>query len=688
MPINFRIITSIFILFTVCLNSQTIENKTLSIDFNKQSYFPEIENITGSETGIKLSPTAKTGTIVSEALQVPIANPEPFLAVSYNVYFDLINEDNFHFYVRGSIDGKEWKEWIEIEIDDHGDRLQGEFMGSMIFLPKETKLVQYKIELKQTMRVLYPSISKVRLVFISPGATPKENLNEIDQTREKILREEKEHEQSFLLNGIESVYPRPSFVSRVTWGCPYPTGTPSNPNWTPSLTTVTHLVVHHSAGQNSSSDWAAIVRSYWSLHVNTNGWSDIGYNWLIDANGVLYQGRQFHSSGNDNVIGAHFSGTNGNTMGVCVMGTYTSVSPSTNAFRSLVRILSYKASERNIDPRLTSFHSNSGLTLYNICGHRDGVGSTECPGTNLYNQLATVRNRVYALLNPPFVANAAADSISENYVKLSGQVNPRNSKTEVYFQLGTTTSYGTTSAIQTLTSGNSYVTLTTEFGNLQPSTKYNYRMVARNADTTIATENKTFITLGKPLQVELFFPANNSIIETDSILFVWQNALPQADIYKLEVDSDQNFSNPVIDSTITDTSHILVQLENNTLYWWRVAAGNSFGWGEFSEARSFSLAVTNIKDDTELPGEFALDQNYPNPFNPNTNISYRLANDSYVTLKVYDLLGEEVVSLVDEVQTKGNYTIGFNGNNLTGGVYFYQLRAGELLETKKMILLR
>ncbi len=91
-----------------------------------------------------------------------------------------------------------------------------------------------------------------------------------------------------------------------------------------------------------------------------------------------------------------------------------------------------------------------------------------------------------------------------------------------------------------------------------------------------------------------------------------------------------------------------------------------------------------------VPSTFALQQNFPNPFNPETKISWQLAVRSFVTLKVYDVLGNEVAVLVNEEQSEGNYRVGFNNKNneLSSGVYFYQLRAGDFVQTKKMILLR
>ncbi len=97
---------------------------------------------------------------------------------------------------------------------------------------------------------------------------------------------------------------------------------------------------------------------------------------------------------------------------------------------------------------------------------------------------------------------------------------------------------------------------------------------------------------------------------------------------------------------------------------------------------------------TTIPSSYKLEQNYPNPFNPETKISWQLAAGSFVTLKVYDVLGNEVATLVNEEQPAGTYQVSFNtllttnNQQLTSGIYFYQLRAGNFVQTKKMILLR
>jgi hypothetical protein len=95
-----------------------------------------------------------------------------------------------------------------------------------------------------------------------------------------------------------------------------------------------------------------------------------------------------------------------------------------------------------------------------------------------------------------------------------------------------------------------------------------------------------------------------------------------------------------------------------------------------------------VEDQPIVPEDFSLSQNYPNPFNPSTVISYRLPVTSFVTLKVCDILGREVATLVNEEKPAGEYEVEFDGSNLPSGIYFYQLKAGEFAETKKMILLK
>ncbi len=99
--------------------------------------------------------------------------------------------------------------------------------------------------------------------------------------------------------------------------------------------------------------------------------------------------------------------------------------------------------------------------------------------------------------------------------------------------------------------------------------------------------------------------------------------------------------------------------------------------------------LTDVSEtEYSLPAEYSLGQNYPNPFNPTTHIPYSIASTTKVTLKVFDVLGREILELVNEVKSPGHHTATFDGQKLSSGIYFYSLQAGSFSETKKLILLK
>ena len=97
--------------------------------------------------------------------------------------------------------------------------------------------------------------------------------------------------------------------------------------------------------------------------------------------------------------------------------------------------------------------------------------------------------------------------------------------------------------------------------------------------------------------------------------------------------------------------------------------------------------IVSVKD-FSVPTDFTLEQNYPNPFNPSTTIKYQIPELSFVTLKVYDVLGSKIITLVSEEKPFGNYEVEFNAATLPSGVYFYRLHSGSFVETKKMVLIK
>ncbi len=130
----------------------------------------------------------------------------------------------------------------------------------------------------------------------------------------------------------------------------------------------------------------------------------------------------------------------------------------------------------------------------------------------------------------------------------------------------------------------------------------------------------------------------------------------------------------------TDTIFVRFRLTSD-------GATSKFGW--LIDDITLNPLATGVSDGlSAIPLEYSLSQNYPNPFNPSTKISYSIKEQGFVTLKVYDILGKEVRTLVNSIHGAGYYGVDLNGSNLSSGVYFYQLRAGSFVDTKKFILMK
>ena len=192
----------------------------------------------------------------------------------------------------------------------------------------------------------------------------------------------------------KSVYSR---QRRLSLPCEKPDAVPQSvwreglpePQYQRDFNEVEHLIVHHSAGSNTATDYTAVVRNIYLYHTRTNGWSDIGYNYLIAPDGTLFTGRDPGAGEQDNVRGAHFCGKNSQTMGVCLLGDFSATEPAQAALQRLEHLLSWKAEKEGLDPLAVSEHPASAV-LPVIAGHRNGC-ATQCPGEHVYEKLPALR---------------------------------------------------------------------------------------------------------------------------------------------------------------------------------------------------------------------------------------------------------------------------------------------------------
>jgi hypothetical protein len=216
-------------------------------------------------------------------------------------------------------------------------------------------------------------------------------------------------------------------ISRSAWGCPEAT---SSPDWNPEYAPVQKIILHHTDSQSNPVDPAADIRAIWYYHAKTLGWGDIGYNYLVDQNGGVYEGR----FGGANVIAGHTLGFNTGSMGVAMLGDFTNNIPTNSALGSLESFLGQKSFEYGINPLGSGYFSSSGgsidpKTVFTgtIDLHRS-YSATACPGqiSLIINAIRTgsndyyldARNRSYVVTSPVTLSNpnpAIGETVTASY---------------------------------------------------------------------------------------------------------------------------------------------------------------------------------------------------------------------------------------------------------------------------------
>lgn len=292
---------------------------------------------------------------------------------------------------------------------------------------------------------------------------------------------------------------QPVVISRTAWGADesYRFDAGGAEKWPPAFYATKKLIVHHTATTNADPDPAATVRAIYRYHAIDQGYGDLGYNFLIDAQGRMYKGRysgpanttdQDTPTGENaeglGVTAAHTGGWNSGTMGVAILGTFTSDTAPAPARSALVDHLAWESERHGIDPLATSSFTNpvSGAqkTTADISGHRDW-GATECPGGTLYADLPAIRQDVSARVGgpppsdttPPAISAVRSSGITRTSAAISWTTD-EPSDSGVEYWVGSATHAWTPIDPNLVTAHR--VTL----AGLRPNTKYSYK--ARSAD--------------------------------------------------------------------------------------------------------------------------------------------------------------------------------------------------------------
>lgn len=187
----------------------------------------------------------------------------------------------------------------------------------------------------------------------------------------------------------------PQAISYNTWRSGLP-----GPKQGRSSTVVQHCIIHHSAGSNTDTNYTNIIRNIYLYHTQSNGWDDIGYNYVIAQNGDVYYGRDPQmTTSQDQVQGAHYCGKNSGTMGICLLGNYNNVCPRDTMLKSLYKLLGWKLYKEDLEANSSFPHPSSLDPLLGaIAMHKDGC-ATQCPGDSVELLMQDIKQEVQHVID-------------------------------------------------------------------------------------------------------------------------------------------------------------------------------------------------------------------------------------------------------------------------------------------------
>lgn len=306
-----------------------------------------------------------------------------------------------HSRVRTSLDGSTWGPWYEVEFESADG-------------PDAAKDVGVTSKARPGSPPIYTGTAQW-VELESAGDSRSLTVSFLDLDGSSLSAPEK------ILHYLSRIFTSPpgpqadalpTIITRPQWG--------ADESWRksdPSYGQVKIAIVHHTEGSNdySASQSAAIVRGIYEYHVFSRGWSDIGYNFLVDKYGQIFEGR--YGGVEKSVIGAHAGGFNTYSTGVSVMGSHISVEPSAAAMAALEEIVLWKLSIHTVWPLGQTWIESQGSTRWpagtpvlmrNVSGHRD-ASATDCPGARLYDRIPGLAQRIaarwpIALPKPPPLA--------------------------------------------------------------------------------------------------------------------------------------------------------------------------------------------------------------------------------------------------------------------------------------------
>jgi hypothetical protein len=298
------------------------------------------------------------------------ASDQQFESVEVNWLADVPEGAGIELMVRTSTDGEDWTGWVHLHRDTHIDPHPDGRMYAMPHISGPRNYVQYELHLHPNASGATPHVHEVELGCVDPTGGNAQFQNVGGAPHEGWV------------------------ITRAQWGANERLrfDEDGDEKWTPRYAPVQKVIVHHTVTSNGGSDPASVIRAIYHYHAVSLGWGDIGYNFLVDENGRVYEGR----FGGRDVIGAHTYGHNTGTMGIAAIGDFEISSDTNYIPGAMARVIGEFAP--HLDPLASgSFGNHSSLP--NVCAHRDFM-ETDCPGNALYRRLPEIR-QLATTFSPP-----------------------------------------------------------------------------------------------------------------------------------------------------------------------------------------------------------------------------------------------------------------------------------------------
>ena len=317
-------------------------------------------------------------------------------------------------------DGKTWTNWVESPSDHDGKDGAAVTHAALVLADKIHK-IQYRFEViadssSRTSAEIDLGSASLELVDTTKGPSPT--------AAKKTSGVSGLLGRLGIVKSAQAHADEPRIISRAEWGAPEPNG---SDRWTPEYRKLERVIVHHTAAATNG-DSAAGVRAVWYFHANSRAWGDIGYNYLVDQSGNIFQGRYYDpdyaEKTSEDVVGGHALTWNYGSSGISALGDFTNEQPSGAMLNAISYMTAYKLHRYGVDP--ASFQG--GLPA--VIGHRD-VMQTACPA-NIHNHLTTIRtlasNEYGHFRSRPFVTSdyqvVKGMNAPDAYLVLNGQLRP------------------------------------------------------------------------------------------------------------------------------------------------------------------------------------------------------------------------------------------------------------------------